>query len=348
MRHSNQHKKNKYPYIYLRSRDEDWDFSSFGDDLEQDLDLTKSTKIHLGNEFITPKKGHFTAKKDWDYTSAKEYVKSLNATHKIHTPRKEHWEQKVENLISIIKDPTNIVEKVVLAASTDIYYEDYIDPWKYFLYLMGEHGAYKNYFFYYELGPNKAFISCSPEKLFSMKKAQHTHLELESLAASLLTESAQFNLKEVKEQEIVTRGILEALESFAPGVQWNLEESILALKHLKHKKTKISGVCGLKNFYEYSQLLELLAPTAAIVGYPKKEANLLVKEFEPKSRDLYSSPIGIIHKDFIEYFVGIRSCLIDHHKITFYGGAGITHDSCPVSEWEEIQRKMQVCQAQAQ
>ena len=62
--------------------------------------------------------------------------------------------------------------------------------------------------------------------------------------------------------------------------------------------------------------------------------------FSQFERGLYAGPIGWVdHRGGGEFFVGLRSALIDGHTATAYAGAGIVAGSEPDKEFAETELK---------
>ena len=84
-----------------------------------------------------------------------------------------------------------------------------------------------------------------------------------------------------------------------------------------------------------------LHPTAALGGFPRKNALQLIKELENQDRGWYGAPIGWFDSNGDgEFVVAIRSGIVAGNEAWLYSGAGIVADSDPASEWEESQIKL--------
>lgn len=336
--------KISYPFIYLRSRDENWELTCMGEGPKDENAL----KIQIGEKIIYPRKYKISPKSQGDFAASREYVKNLNLLHEVDSDSYERWCFKINEIHSHLNDPQDKLEKVVLSRSKELYYSKEIDSWLYFLHMVETYDNLPNYLFYYAPNSKESYISCSPEKIFSMKKNISTYIEVESMAGTISPNqdtglNGEFTSKELEEQQIVTRSMLDCLEKFSPHTDWNLIDDIHQLKNIGHKRTKIKGLAPLGHFYNYSDLLELLTPSASIAGYPKNLAKKLLEKLETRPRNMYAQNIGVIHDSFVEFFVGIRCCVIKDHKITLYAGCGITKDSNPEKEWLESKLKMKSC-----
>ena len=88
-------------------------------------------------------------------------------------------------------------------------------------------------------------------------------------------------------------------------------------------------------------ILDILSPTPALSGYPKSESMEIIDQLEEFDRGWYSGVIGWISNNLnSEFYAGLRSAYIKGDYIYIYAGAGITIDSNPNDEWNEIINKM--------
>ena len=97
-----------------------------------------------------------------------------------------------------------------------------------------------------------------------------------------------------------------------------------------------------------ASLLEILAamfPCASITGAPKNKSMEYIKDFEKRTRDLYTGTIGMIEPGRKAVFsVAIRTAIRDAESgETVYGsGGGIVWDSKPVLEFKEVSYKARI------
>lgn len=93
------------------------------------------------------------------------------------------------------------------------------------------------------------------------------------------------------------------------------------------------------------QIFEALFPCGSITGAPKISTMSLIQELELSPRGVYCGAIGIIEPDKSAIFnVAIRTMVIDsqYGKVEFGSGGGITWDSNPSEEYEELLSKAQI------
>lgn len=175
------------------------------------------------------------------------------------------------------------------------------------------------------------WMGASPELLL---KGKGNSWESVSLAGTRMNEI--FFEKERKEQAWVTKHISDVLECFAIPFQVQQEEVKMGRAH--HLSTRFQ-----LNIHKQKvlPLLEALHPTPAVVGYPVKKAWDYIVSNEKHLRMLYTGYWGIWKgcRDF-DIYVNIRCVLFDAMISYFFGGAGITSDSNPEFENQEIQLKI--------
>ncbi|PIE59742.1 MAG: hypothetical protein CSA32_02190 [Desulfobulbus propionicus] len=94
------------------------------------------------------------------------------------------------------------------------------------------------------------------------------------------------------------------------------------------------------------QTLKTLHPTPAVCGQPKDIAAQFIHKNEPFPRKHYAGFLGPVNFDSkITAFVNIRCMHLGQGAAELFAGAGITADSVPEHEWEEIEAKLEVMQA---
>ncbi|MGN0230761.1 MAG: chorismate-binding protein [Muribaculaceae bacterium] len=109
--------------------------------------------------------------------------------------------------------------------------------------------------------------------------------------------------------------------------------------HIDHLCKKY--ICKCKEFSDIKTILETLHPTPALCGLPFSESYNFIKSTEKHDRRLYGGYIGPMVVDSSMYFfVNLRCMQFDRKHICLYAGGGITRDSIPEYEWNEIENKM--------
>ncbi len=194
-----------------------------------------------------------------------------------------------------------------------------------------------------------AFVGASPECLFDKRG---TVLELEALAgtydlggdeteAGLInaTENLFASGKDLEEQSLVVRGILEALSPLSVSVTAAEWPAVREARGLAHLSTDVTA--ELRPGVTPMELIEALHPTPAVGGLPRPEALSFIREAERAPRGLFAAPVGWISPDGDACLaVAIRSALLTGNSARVYAGAGIVAASDAPSEWEETTAKL--------
>ncbi|MBK0369034.1 isochorismate synthase [Flavobacterium agrisoli] len=197
-------------------------------------------------------------------------------------------------------------------------------------------------FFHPEIG---FWMGATPEQLLQVN--QHT-FETTALAGTQkeagLDSEIVWQQKEKEEQQYVTDFILKKLKKVATDVVVSQPYSLKA-GAIWHIKTDISGKMNSNS--SIKDILDLLHPTPAVCGLPKKKAMEFILDKEPYNRTFYSGFLGELNTNFekktngSDLFVNLRCMQIQENQAKLYMGCGITQDSIPEKEWEESVNKSQ-------
>lgn len=195
-------------------------------------------------------------------------------------------------------------------------------------------------------GAGAAFIGASPETLVRVKNGRletaalagsaprgRTAAEDAALAAGLLKSE-----KDLREHAIVLGSIRRRLEACGVTVDEPERARVRQLSNVQHLQTPVTAV--LETGADMLRIVGELFPTPAVGGTPREAAVRGIAEFEPFERGLYAGAIGWVdHRGEGEFFVGIRSALVEGAKARLYAGAGIVHGSDPDKEFAETDLK---------
>ncbi|HRS54448.1 MAG TPA: chorismate-binding protein, partial [Bacteroidales bacterium] len=106
-----------------------------------------------------------------------------------------------------------------------------------------------------------------------------------------------------------------------------------------------SQICGeLENSWEsrLGNILLSILPAGSVTGAPKKKTLEIIKLAEPYDRGWYTGIFGIFDgKNFYSY-VMIRFIEKKGNDYYFKSGGGITVNSCPKNEYQEMINKVYV------
>lgn len=186
------------------------------------------------------------------------------------------------------------------------------------------------------------WLGASPEVLL---ESNAEHIRTVSLAGTQqsmgkLTKDATWSQKEIEEQALVSRYIINCFKSIRLREYEERGPRTIQTGRLFHLKTEYlidKSEIDITNVE--SKLLYLLHPTSAVCGMPKQEAVSLILGNESHGRNLYTGFWGPTTKDGFKFFVNIRLVQIFKNQLVYFAGAGITEDSDPHSEWLETEAK---------
>jgi menaquinone-specific isochorismate synthase len=251
----------------------------------------------------------------------------------IFLPDPIQWRHLVEKTLQSIKD--NLLEKCVLARECILQLKKPINPWP--LASALEKKIQNAYLICIQPSPRSAFISFTPEKLFS--RTDQT-LSTEALAGTQKQRhpSILSHPKYKREFRLVEKSIRQALLPLTQSPLSFSPPSLRTTSGLQHLYSHLETT--LPPHITDQNLLDQLHPTAALLGYPKSQAWNHLQSLEPFDRGLYGAPLGRITENSSDWVVGIRSCLLFESTIRLYSGAGLVKGSDPMIEWEELDHKL--------
>jgi len=240
-------------------------------------------------------------------------------------------------------------EKIVLARAKDLLADESLHPLRV---LNGLRERFADcYAFSVANGRGQSFIGASPERLLRVADGR---LLTEALAGSIrrgatASEDAALGSallrseKDRREHEMVLQSIRRRLEPLGLTLEAASTPALRRLANVQHLHTEIGAVLP-----EGVRLLDALArlhPTPAVGGKPREAAIPRIRNLETFSRGLYAGAIGWIDaRGNGEFFVGLRSALIDGKRARLYAGAGIVAGSSPEKEFAETELKFRAMQ----
>ena len=232
-----------------------------------------------------------------------------------------------------LKSVTKIIEKIGKSNLSKVVYSDVFEfenveknSINHFKKLLNSHFDALCYLFYH---PNEGcWLGASPETLINLN---NFNLKTVALAGTKKKEANKWTRKEIEEQKIVEKYIVNKLKPICQKVNTTKKETIKA-GGVEHLKSTIEGVSK----HPVSDIIKTIHPTPAVAGFPLKKALTVIKDLEKHKRFFYTGYFGIISEGWCETYVNLRCVNIVKDKALVYVGGGITYDSTPVSEWNEI------------
>ncbi|MEO6567272.1 MAG: isochorismate synthase, partial [Opitutaceae bacterium] len=202
------------------------------------------------------------------------------------------------------------------------------------------------YSFSYARGNGPSFIGASPERLVRVSKSI---LETEALAGSMrrgvsASEDARLasellaSDKDRREQQEVLDDIVERLTPLGLTLEFPLKPQLRRLANVQHLHTPVRA--SLPDGVRLLDVLGALHPTPAVGGSPRDAALASIRQLEGFPRGLYAGALGWINaRGGGEFFVGLRSALVEGARARLYAGAGIVEGSTPEKEFAETELK---------
>lgn len=318
--------ENEEPLIYLP----EWVF------VKRDGKITLTINTNIDSKIFSPSKNFFNLATWESFVSA--------WTSYEERPEHDEWKTMIAEADRLFRKKA--LEKIVLSRKKIFSYDEPIDTMVMFRELYEGNLSSSHYTLFSQKMFNEAFISFTPERLFTLKERS---LETISLAGStlrgkteeedaILEDTLKKSEKLIHEHEIVTNEIIHKLSPLMTKMEVS-PLFTMKLPYIQHRQARITGV--LKKETNPLDLIDHLHPTPAVGGIPSDVSMEKIREIEKEKRGPYAAPMGVLSDLFSEIAVAIRSASIKDEVITVYGGAGIVLGSEAEEEWVETGTKMQ-------
>ena len=246
---------------------------------------------------------------------------------------------------SIRKIETGAIEKIVPSKFKEVELPENFDLLKTFYRLCEKHpNAFVSLVSSPEIG---TWLGASPELLVSIDAQE----KFKTIAlAGTLPHSAQINLKsvawtqkEIEEQALVSRYIINCFKKIRVREYDEHGPRTVVAGNLLHLRTDYEVNMKEINFPQLgSVMLKLLHPTSAVCGMPLEPALDFLQKNEGYDREFYSGFLGPVnYEGESKLFVNLRCIQLFEKSARIYAGAGVTADSDPIKETEEVEMKIQ-------
>jgi len=156
--------------------------------------------------------------------------------------------------------------------------------------------------------------------------------------------------KERSEHRAVVDTIAAALAPVVEQLEVPDRPAIRELRNVSHLGTSITGTLARRDgdLPSALELVALLHPTPAVAGTPVDLALDYISKLEELDRDRYAGPVGWVDaRADGEWYLGIRSAVVEGSSARLFAGVGIVADSDPAAELAETQLKLQAFLAAA-
>jgi isochorismate synthase len=208
--------------------------------------------------------------------------------------------------------------------------------------------AYPNSFVnFFHIPKVGTWIGASPETLIKTKDEHFFTMALagtQPASGENPLKSAAWTQKEIEEQALVCRYIVDCFKKIRLREYEEHGPKTIMAGYLLHLRTDFKVDMKATNFPQLgSVMLDLLHPTSAVCGMPRKEAHEFLQENESFDRSFFAGFLGPVNIDGeTSIFVNLRTASFKGTKAILYAGAGVTEDSDPDKEWEETELKCQI------
>ncbi|WP_075350915.1 chorismate-binding protein [Algoriphagus marinus] len=316
------------------------------------ISASKYWSFKIGATISDEELPSWLAKSTEDDTSEKAIFRysffSENNTNKAKDARefgveKKHFIKLVKKGILAIKEGT--LEKVVPARTKYIPLEESFDLAK-SLFSMLE--AYPNSFVnFFHIPTVGTWIGASPEILIETKGNYFHTMSLAGTQPAIgenPLKTAAWTQKEIEEQALVSRYIVDCFKKIRLREYEEHGPKTVLAGTLLHLRSDFKVDMKATNFPQLgSVMLQLLHPTSAVCGMPRKAAHAFLKDFEDLDRSFFAGFIGPVNiENETSIYVNLRTASLQNGYSILYAGAGVTEESDPEKEWEETELKCQI------
>lgn len=221
-------------------------------------------------------------------------------------------------------------QKVVL--SRKITHEQQPNPFATFSFLLSQFPEAFCYMLYHpEIG---MWMGASPETLLQYRESEIRTVSLAGTQKWSGQKEPQWQEKELREQDYVTRYIVNALEPLADPPKVSGPDTVRAgnLLHLKSEIIVSNPRTGIGTF------IQALHPTPAVCGIPMEKARKYLLNHEGYPREYYTGYLGELNwgeTKASHLFVNLRCMKFQEGKVHIYVGGGLVEGSVPELEWQE-------------
>ena len=296
-------------------------------------------------------KKYIMVKPDIVIKSNRPTEKDLNLLHSLPANQSPKWnnenpviierEKYLEQVKNINENiSTGSFQKIVLSRITKVEGNYLSSITKIFDMVCKRH---PNAFVYIFKSDSHFWLGASPEPLIRLSEGTISTVSLAGTRPSgkQNMELSNWTMKEVLEQEYVTRFIHDILREF------KIKDYRVTSPYVKQAGDLVHLRTDFKFTYKQIEnriweLLDAIHPTPAVAGQPKDDAISFIKRLEPHDREYYTGFLGPIQSnEIIDLFVNLRCMKITPKCLSLYIGGGITLESVPEDEWDETQLKTQ-------
>jgi isochorismate synthase len=257
--------------------------------------------------------------------------------------QKEQFTQLVKLGIQSIQN--GILEKIVPARTKALPLPENFDLGGTFRNLLSSYpNSFVNFFHVPQVG---TWIGASPEVLIETKGDLFYTMSLagtQKATGDNPLKSVAWTQKEIEEQALVSRYIVDCFKKIRLREYEEHGPKTVLAGNLLHLRSDFKVDMKATNFQQLgSVMVDLLHPTSAVCGMPRKEAHDFLQENEGFDRSFFAGFLGPVNiESETSLYVNLRTANIRGNQAILFAGAGVTEDSDPEKEWEETELKCEI------
>jgi len=201
----------------------------------------------------------------------------------------------------------------------------------------------------YKLLYYNSFVVFSPEIFVRIQDGLIKSFPMKGTIDAGLEDAESIILNDIKEEAEhntivdLIRNDLSAVSDRVSVTRYRYIEKIRKLSgELLQVSSEITG--DLRRGYEKNlgNIIAGMLPAGSVTGAPKRETLRIIKESEDYERGWYTGVFGVFDGNILDSGVMIRFIERNGEKMVFKSGGGITSQSDPVKEYEELITKIYV------
>lgn len=231
---------------------------------------------------------------------------------------------------------SGVLEKAILS---NVFYENTPENFDPFYCFEGLSQSYPDTFVHLLVHPNAGiWLGASPELLLKKKDEEVAIRAIAGTQPRKESKVYQWRRKEMEEHLVVGRHIEQVFQKFGFKLTEKTGPHDVETGSVAHIATDY--LYKARQAIELKPLLRELHPTPAVGGWPAKKSVDYILEQEGYDRKYYCGFIG--ETDFehnANFYINIRNMQIGKDKIAIFAGGGLTADSDPEEEWQELMMK---------
>ena len=193
------------------------------------------------------------------------------------------------------------------------------------------------------------FVCFSPEPFVRFKAGEVYSYPMKGtllLTESNCVEDLLSNPKEQREHAqavVLMKADLEQIAEHVQVTRYRFIDKINTVAGLlAQTSSELKGELPKDYVAHLGDIFNQLLPAASICGAPKRESFDLIKSVEPEKRGFYTGVFGVFDGANLESSVLIRFIEQKEKGLVYKSGGGITKDSDPEKEYDELLNKIYV------